>query len=88
MRFSRDLKPWHGPCSIYLESFIPSLTENRHEIRDPDAEQPFRRLCAGLRHDAWRHDLRRIVMKFETLMLNSLFTACVLICVMTLGAML
>jgi hypothetical protein len=26
-------------------------------------------------------------MKFETLILNSLFTACLLICVMTLGAM-
>lgn len=27
-------------------------------------------------------------MKFETLMLRSLFTACLLICVLTLGAML
>jgi len=26
-------------------------------------------------------------MKFETLILNSLFTACLLICVLTLGAM-
>ncbi len=27
-------------------------------------------------------------MKFETLMLKSLFTACMLVCVLTLGAML
>jgi hypothetical protein len=27
-------------------------------------------------------------MKFETLMLHSLFTACLLVCVLTLGAML
>jgi len=31
---------------------------------------------------------RRAVMKFETLMLQSLFTACLLICVMTVGGML
>ena len=32
--------------------------------------------------------LRRTAMKFETLMLNSLFAACLVICVATLGAML
>jgi len=32
--------------------------------------------------------LRRAAMKFETLMLNSLFAACLVICVATLGAML
>ncbi|HKT28857.1 hypothetical protein [Dyella sp.] len=31
---------------------------------------------------------RRITMKFETLMLHSLFAACLLVCVSTLGAML
>jgi mannose/fructose/N-acetylgalactosamine-specific phosphotransferase system component IID len=31
---------------------------------------------------------RRTAMKFETLMLKSLFTACMLVCVLTLGAML
>jgi hypothetical protein len=31
---------------------------------------------------------RRTAMKFETLMLNSLFVACLVICVTTLGAML
>jgi hypothetical protein len=31
---------------------------------------------------------RRTAMKFETLMLNSLFAACLVICVATLGAML
>lgn len=31
---------------------------------------------------------RRNAMKFETLMLNSLFVACLVICVSTLGAML
>jgi hypothetical protein len=56
MRFSSALCDWHGPCHIYLESFIPSS--------------------------------RRTAMKFETLMLNSLFAACLVICVATLGAML
>jgi hypothetical protein len=32
--------------------------------------------------------LRRAAMKFETLMLNSLFAACLVLCVATLGAML
>jgi hypothetical protein len=32
--------------------------------------------------------LRRIAMKFETLMLHSLFAACLLVCVSMLGAML
>jgi hypothetical protein len=32
--------------------------------------------------------LRRTAMKFETLMLNSLFAACLVICFATLGAML
>jgi hypothetical protein len=31
---------------------------------------------------------RSVVMKFETLMLNSFFAACVLVCVSTLAAML
>ena len=31
---------------------------------------------------------RRIVMKFETLVLHSLFAACLFVCVSTLGAML
>ena len=31
---------------------------------------------------------RRTAMKFETLMLHSLFAACLVICVSTLGAML
>lgn len=31
---------------------------------------------------------RRIAMKFETLMLNSLFVACLVICVSTLASML
>jgi hypothetical protein len=31
---------------------------------------------------------RRIAMKFETLMLHSLFAACLLVCVSTLSAML
>lgn len=31
---------------------------------------------------------RRTAMKFETLMLHSLFVACLLVCVSTLGAML
>ena len=31
---------------------------------------------------------RRTAMKFETLMLHSLFAACLLVCVSTLGAML
>lgn len=31
---------------------------------------------------------RRIAMKFESLMLKSLFTACMLVCVLTMGAML
>jgi hypothetical protein len=31
---------------------------------------------------------RRTAMKFETLMLKSLFTVCMLVCVLTLGAML
>jgi len=34
------------------------------------------------------HIERTIAMKFETLMLNSLFAACVAICVSTLAAML
>jgi hypothetical protein len=34
------------------------------------------------------HCLRRNAMKFETLMLQSLFAACLVICVTTLGAML
>jgi len=33
-------------------------------------------------------DSRRTVMKFETLMLQSLFTACLLVCVLTVGGML
>jgi hypothetical protein len=32
--------------------------------------------------------LRRTAMKFETLMLNSFFAACIVLCVSTLGAML
>jgi hypothetical protein len=31
---------------------------------------------------------RRTAMKFETLMLQSLFTACMLVCVLTVGGML
>jgi hypothetical protein len=30
---------------------------------------------------------RRTIMKFENLMLHSLFAACLLVCVLTLGAM-
>jgi hypothetical protein len=33
-------------------------------------------------------DSRRTAMKFETLLLNSLFVACMVICITTLGAML
>jgi hypothetical protein len=36
--------------SISKASLI-HLTENRHEIRDPDAQQPFRRLRCALRVD-------------------------------------
>ncbi|WP_233841803.1 hypothetical protein [Dyella sp. 2HG41-7] len=52
-RFFRGFKAWHEVCPIYLESFKTSLTENRHEIRNPDAQQPVRHLRSYLRHDAW-----------------------------------
>jgi hypothetical protein len=49
------------------------------------------RLASGLQHQPRKpHSSiqRRTAMKFETLMLNSLFAACIVLCVSTLAAML
>ncbi|MBE1160913.1 hypothetical protein [Dyella acidiphila] len=49
------------------------------------------RLASGLQYLSRKphsSTQRRAAMKFETLMLNSLFAACVLICASTLAAML
>ena len=55
MRLFGDFMAWHEVCPIHLESFKTSLTENRHEIRNPDAQQPVRQLRGYLRNDPRRH---------------------------------
>ena len=54
MGFTVNSNLWHELCSVFIEGFVPSHAENRHEIRDPDAAQRFRRLPAGLRADPGR----------------------------------
>jgi hypothetical protein len=54
-QFSKDVRGWHGDCSISSESKT--------------------------------NPLRRVIMKFENIILHSLFAACFLVCVLTIGAM-
>ena len=55
MRLPALYRGWHGACHLLLESFIPSLKENCHEIRIADAAKPFRCLPADLRAGRWLH---------------------------------
>jgi len=55
MGFTVNSNLWHELCSVFIEGFVPSHAENRHEIRDPDDAEPFHRLSADLPADFRRH---------------------------------
>lgn len=55
MGFFRDLRRWHGLCTLIIESLISSLTENSHEIRNHHVEKLLRRQRRALPVDPERH---------------------------------
>lgn len=68
---------------MYRQPLIKNGTALRFPTHTPTWHKP-----CNLSVESLTAYSRRTAMKFETLMLNSLFAACLVICVATLGAML
>jgi hypothetical protein len=66
---------------------VKGILENDVGMRVSSALGTWHGLCHYSYKDPFIH-ARRVAMKFETLMLNSLFAACLVLCASTLGAML
>jgi hypothetical protein len=91
------LRLWNG-LSVYCPDSADNCPRTSYLIfaglckgRRHAVFEAMMRLASGLQHQSRKPHSTiqwRTAMKFETLMLNSLFAACVVLCVSTLAAML